>query len=345
MKKLISLIPVIVLGSLIASVAAGAGAVKPIVVQLGIHRFDRTSAGTIVARATPDQVGWQLPNGDVGGFGPQTFLVGRDHSIWLDDGLNNRLLVYRAGRPKTVARVVPLKFANADSEVALGPAGSLYTTRFLGSGAAHDYRLVLDRQTAAGKLLWESRLPSVGEEFCGALRVGPAGTLYCVGPHETWIPVATPAGRPTSSVDRRRRTGREPVAGGLRLVSHEFAPIGASHSVSFTLLDRRGSIVRSWRIFSRSAITEARALDSLGRDPVVVLDIQKQKSQPVPHVLWDYVVLRLGPRGAVRVALRHAVYGDNLLPDLRVGSDGALYQLSSSPSSGVEISRYSLGRP
>jgi hypothetical protein len=341
MKKLISLIPVIVLGSLIVSVAVGAGVVKPIVVQLGIHRFDRTSAGKIVARATPDQVGWQLPNGDVGGFGPQTFLVGRDHSIWLDDGLNNRLLVYRAGRPKTVARVVPLKFATADSELALGPAGSIYSTRFLGSGAAHDYRLVLDRQAGTGKLLWESRLPSVGEEFCGALRVGPDGTLYCVGPGEKWIAVATPAGRPTSSADRRRRTGQEPVAGGLRLVSHEFAPIRASHSVSFMLLDRRGSIVRSWRIFSRSAITEARTLDSVGGDPVVVLDIQNLKRRPVA---WDYVVLRLGPRGTVaRVTLRHAVYGDNLLPDLRVGPGGALYQLGSSPETGVVVSRYSLG--
>ena len=340
MKKLISLIPVIVLGSLIASVAAGAGAVKPIIVQLGIHRFDRTSAGTIVARATPDQVGWQLPNGDVGGFGPQTFLVGRDHSIWLDDGLNNRLLVYRAGSPKTVARVVPLKFATADSEVALGPNGSIYTTRFLGSGAARDYRLVLDRQTAAGKLIWETKLPTIGGEFCGALRLGPGGTLFCVGPHETWMPVATAAGAPIAAAERRRRAGPEPVAGGLYLVSHIFAPVGAGHSAQFALVDRRGSVVRSWRIFSRSAIAGARTLDVVGQEPVVALDFQNLKRRPVP---WDYVVLRLGVHGTARVSLRHAVYGDNLLPDLRVGADGALYQLSSSPSTGVEISRYSLG--
>ena len=43
-----------------------------------------------------------------------------------------------------IAREVPLKFANADSEIAFGPARSIYTTRFLGSGATHDYRLVLD---------------------------------------------------------------------------------------------------------------------------------------------------------------------------------------------------------
>ena len=340
MKRLISLVPLIVLGLLAVSVAAGAGVVKPIVVQLGVHRFDRTSTGTIVARATPDQVGWQLPNGDVGGFGPQTFLVGRDHSIWIDDSLNNRLLVYRAPSPKTVARVVPLKFATADSEAALGPNGSIYTTRTLGRGSDHTYRLVLDRQTAAGKLIWETKLPTIGGEFCGALRLGPGDTLFCVGPHETWMPVATAAGAPIAAAERRRRAGPEPVAGGLHLVSHMFAPVGASQSVRFALIDRHGSVVRSWRIFSRSAITEARTLDVIGREPVVVLDIQNLKRRPVA---WDYVVLRLGTRGTTQVSLRHAVYGDNLLPDLRVGPDGALYQLSSSPSTGVEISRYSLG--
>jgi hypothetical protein len=340
MKKLSSLTPLIVLGSLTFSVIAGAGVAKPIVVQLGIHRFDRVSASKVVAHAARDKVGWQLPNGDVGGFGPQTVLIGRDRSIWIDDGLNNRLLVYRAGRPNTIARRVPLRFANADSEVALGPAGSIYTTRFLGSGATHDYRLALDRQMATGKLIWETRLPTVGGEFCGALRPGPGGTLFCVGPHDTWIPVATATGVPIGPAEQQRRKGPEPVAGGLHLVSHISSPIGLGHSVRFTLVDRHGSVVRSWRIYSRTAIAGARVLDVIGPEPVVVLDVQNLKHRPV---LWDYVVLRLVPHGAARVSVRHAVYGDNLLPDLRVGPDGALYQLSSSPSTGVDINRYSLG--
>jgi hypothetical protein len=340
MKKLGLLISLIVLGSLIAAVAAGAVHKHQIVVRLGIHRFGRTSPGPVVARAGAKQVGWQLPSEGVSGFGPETFLVGKDRSIWLDDGLNNRLLVYRLGRPKTVARVVPLKFATADSELALGPAGSIYSTRFLGSGRTHDYRLVLDRQTATGKLLWESNLPKIGKEFCGALRVGPGATLYCVGPHETWIPVATPTGRPTSPPHQRHGAG-QPVARGLRLVSHQFAPVGASHSFSFKLVDRRGSVVRSWRIYSKSAIVDAHVLDPAGRDPVVLLGIQNTKKRPVA---WDYVVLRLRLHGNVsRVSLHHAVYGDNLLPDVRVGPDGRLYQLHSDPSTGVRIVRYLLG--
>ena len=340
MKRLISFIPLIVLALLVTSVAVGAVG-KPIVVQLGTHRFDRTSAGTVVAHAGPTQVGWQLRNGDASAFGPQTFLVGKDRSIWLDDGLNNRLLVWQPGHQGSVARTVPLPFATADSEVALGPAGSIYTTRTLGNGRDRTYRLVLDRQTATGKLIWEMRLPSVGGEFCGRLRLGPGGTLYCVGMRETWIPVATPTGQPISAVEQHRGKGPEPVAGGLRLVTHVFAPVGAGHSVRFALVDRHGSVVRRWRVNSRSPIAGARTLGVIGRQPVVLLDIQNLNRRPVA---WDYVVLRLGAHGAVaRLSVRHAVYGDNLLADVRVGPNGRLYQLRSDPSVGVSVVRYSLG--
>ena len=171
--------------------------------------------------------------------------------------------------------------------------------------------------------------------------MGPGGTLYCVGPHETWIPMATPTGLPTSPADERRGPGPEPIGRGLRLVSHEFAPVGASHAFSFKLLDRRRSIVRSWRINGKSAIVDARVLDPVGRDPVVLLEIQNTKKRPVA---WDYVVLRLRLHGNVsHVSLHHAVYGDNILPDVRVQSDGRLYQLHSDPLTGVRIVRYLLG--
>ena len=43
-----------------------------------------------------------------------------------------------------------------------------------------------------------------------------------------------------------------------------------------------------------------------------------------------------------RLSLPRAVFGDNLLADIRIGPDGRLYQLGSSPVSGVSIYRYSL---
>jgi len=58
----------------------------------------------------------------------------------------------------------------------------------------------------------------------------------------------------------------------------------------------------------------------------------------------EYSVLRLGAHGAVtRFSLPYSMWGSSLLSDLRIGSDHALYQLSSSPTTGVVISRYSLG--
>ena len=54
-------------------------------------------------------------------------------------------------------------------------------------------------------------------------------------------------------------------------------------------------------------------------------------------------MLRLGSTGAkARFSLRRTVFGDNLFADLRVGPDGNLYQLGSSPTTGIVVSRYSL---
>jgi len=60
----------------------------------------------------------------------------------------------------------------------------------------------------------------------------------------------------------------------------------------------------------------------------------------------EYFVLRLGPQGTrAQFPLRRAVFGDNILPDVRFGPDGRLYELGSSTATGV-VSRYSLeGRP
>ena len=93
---------------------------------------------------------------------------------------------------------------------------------------------------------------------------------------------------------------------------------------------------------SRTAINFTFATPELvGGDPVVPFDVTAGAQ---PNFKWEYLVLRLGPHGArTSLSLRRTVFGDNLLSDLRVGPDGKLYQLSSSPTTGVVISRYGLG--
>jgi hypothetical protein len=106
------------------------------------------------------------------------------------------------------------------SELAVGPAGSLYLLYGLGRGNH------VTRVSASGEVLWTSRI-------AGAvlyLRTGPDGTLYVTGPGSNpqarsmwgaypWVPVATPDGRPLSlSTQSQRTLWAQPLSGGLELV-------------------------------------------------------------------------------------------------------------------------------
>lgn len=311
-------------------VAPGAGAASPpiVTVDLGVHRFGHTRApGATVARVAADQVGWQL-EGD--NSGPETFLVGADRSIWLHDEVNHRLLVWSAGRPNAVARTVTLPYVNAE-DVALGPSNTLYFDRDVPElKQFHLYRL----SVATGKVLWDSRLAPAAGNGNTSLRVGADHRLYALVPHMRWMPVATRTGAPLSLVAQQRGITYQPVAGGLRLVPRVVSP----HEVRVTL----GS--RTWRIVSKTAInfTGYYTPDLVRGDPVIVLDVTA--GTPGQNWKWEYEVLRLTSRGAsVQFSLRREVFGDNLFADLRVGPDGALYQLASSPKTGVAIYRYSLG--
>jgi hypothetical protein len=310
---------------------------KPFVVRLGVHRFGRTRAPeAVVARAGAAQVGFRT-QGDVAG--PQTFVVGRDRSIWLDDGLKQRLLVWHAGAPGKFARTIRLPHFSPDTDFALGAYGTLYDA-WWDTGV-----LRLDRLTGAGKVLWQSTLAS--DVTNTQLRIGPLGTLYSVvgrpgslGAERGWTPAATPAGTPYTLDQQRRRDGwpYQPLPNnGERLL----AVLRPPNEMRYAILDREGRPIRAWRILSGTRIApNATTPELVGSDVVVVLDVTAQIKGAFR---WEYLVLRLGPTGKARVfSLRRAVYGDDLLADVRVGPDGKLYQLASSPSTGVRVNRYSL---
>jgi hypothetical protein len=69
---------------------------------------------------------------------------------------------------------------------------------------------------------------------------------------------------------------------------------------------------------------------------VVVLDVTARIKGAFRR---EYLVLRLGPTGGTRArfSLRRTIYGDNLLADVRIGPDGRLYRLGSSPAAGARI--------
>jgi hypothetical protein len=333
---------------------------KPVIVNLGRHQFGQTRAPeAIVARARADQVGWQIPPPGCGcgpSFGPQSFLVGPDRSIWLHDSLNDRMLVWNPDAPDTIVRSVPLPERSADNDVALGPAGTIYVTGGIGHGTG--YRNVLYRLSPKGEVLWRARVgrnaQDTGTFEIGAnssLRKGPDGTLFLLagmnslpGGEQGWMPVATRGGRPISVSKQLQGTHwpYQPVGNGLRLVSEVYArqTDGAPHEVRLALVDRRGEVARAWRVVSRTVINFRYTPELVAGNPAVALDATAQVNG---EFKWEYVALHLGPRGVrAQFSLPRAVFGDNILPDVRFGPDGKLYELGSSPTTGVVISRYSL---
>jgi len=329
-------------------------------VQLGPHRFGHLSVpDAVVARAGPKDVGFvgctvatqrttcadgsaPPPTGGCGcgepSYGPSSFDIARDGSIWLLDEVNHRLLVWRSGRPGSVERTVPLPRELNVTDFALGPDGTiyLYATDHIGPGHSNLYAL-----TPAGRLLWKA--PAHGN---APLRIGPDGALYTPfgfplpdQVRSAWTPLTTPTGRPLPAAQQRRRTSPfQPLPGGLRLVTTQ----PSSHEVRFGLINLAGELVRAWRVTSRTELYPMPATAALVRGGlVVVADVSRPNK-------WEHLVLRLGPTGGTRqqIALdAHALWGSLDVPatPLRVGPDGRVYQLRTNPTTGASIARYSLG--
>jgi hypothetical protein len=307
---------------------------RSFVVTLGVHRFGHLSAPeAVAAKAGPHDVGFPAPG--EGCCGPDSFEIGRDRSVWLLDGGRQRLVVWKAGKPATIAGTIPLP-KDCCEDFALDPRGGIFATQ---TGTPTHRLNFLYRLRVTGSVVWRGTLAAEG--FPVPLRIGPDGALYSIF-NRAWQPATTPAGRPLSVAAQRRGARRsQPLAGGRRLTT-EFR---SAHEVRFGLVSRTGTLLRSWRVLSKTAlepVLEATP-ELVGGDPVVFLTVWT----PTPYRA-EYLVLRLAPTASgtrARLALGHrpplAGWSD-IVTDLRVGPDGRVYQLGSSPSTGIEIRRYSL---
>jgi hypothetical protein len=315
-------------------------------VPLGEHRFgDVRKPDGIVVKAGAGEVGWEQPPPGADGvdFGPWSFDVARDGSIWLLDEVNQRLLMWRAGQPDGPARTVALPDDPLErvADFAIAGDGGIYASYVPPPGTT-DKNMRLAALTPAGKVRWTSA--TANEIFNAQLRFGPDATLYFSDPGTlAWTPVATPAGRPIPVAEQRRRTIRQqPLPGGLRLTVTKVS----SGQWRFTLADRDNSPLRGWEVSSKTELGNLAVTPALvGGDPVVTLAVARQTPT---RYLYEFEVLRLGAKGGTRQRFSldpdsRTVWGDTPITGTRIGPDGRLYQLRSDRRTGVSIARYSLG--
>ncbi len=307
---------------------------RPLSVSLGTHTFGHLSTPqAIVAKAAANQVGWESPPPDQDGnsFGPWSFDVARDGSIWLLDQVNRRLLVWQPGRPDRPARTVPLPF-KAPVDLALGADDTIYATSMPAGGPDYLYAL-----TSTGQVRWKALLPQ--QRTFGSLLLVDGVVYY----HFTdWTPMTSTRGQPLAAAEQRRLTSPDqPLPHRLRLASQSVPP----NEGRVGLINQASQLLRAWRITSQTELDGTFAKAALVHDDLVVtLQLSKQTKG---KFLWEYLVLRLAPNNTTRVQLTLAppdrvTWGDTPVTGLRVGPDGQLYQLRTDRTTGVSIARYSL---
>jgi hypothetical protein len=298
---------------------------------LGTHTFHAlTPPDAVVAQVDADGVGWvQAKQG--ASFGPWSFDI-TNGIVWLLDEVNVRLLGLRAGLPDLV---VPLPAGVVD--FASAPDGTFYVTTHPPGEPVRLAALARD-----GGVLW--RAPLAAQVSNNNLRFGPDGVLYDreAGDSATWYPVVGADGVPLSVAEQNRLARRyQPLPGGNRLIISYVS----DHETRVAVQDGTGQLIREWRITSDNDIALDFATPALvGGDPVVTLGVLDESRPPGDRL--EQIVLRLNADG-VRVALHvdNAHFGDQLITEYRVGSDGALYQLQTSRATGVKIARFGLGVP
>jgi hypothetical protein len=315
--------------------ADATSAADPLPVPLGTHTFGHLrTPEAIVAKAGPNQVGWESPPPGADGlsFGPWSFDVARDGSIWLLDQVNSRLLVWQPGRPDRPARTVPLPFSPA-VDLALGRDGTIYINSTPAAQPCYLYAL-----TPTGQARWKTLLPE--QHAMGRLQVVD-GIVY--HHFESWTPMTDTGGQPLPAAEQSRLASpHQPLLGGLRLSQTLATP---PYEERLSVIDKAGHTVRAWRITSKTELGSVADKATLIHDDlVVVLDVDQQTKT---KFLWENLVLRLPPTGgtSVRFAIQppdRATWGDTPFTGLRVGPDGQLYQLRTDRTTGVSIARYSL---
>jgi hypothetical protein len=328
---------------------------RPTEVHLGPYRFGHPQAAqAVVARAARSGVGWDLAFQS----GPKTFLVGRDRSIWLEDTYKDRMLIWPAGKPNGPVRSLRLPTEGRHDvsfqDVAFGPKGTLYVTRV--ERAVPGIQL-FRINASTGKVLWKTANTGRDLPVNMPLRVGADGTLYGYvtpadfntngTPSSGWMPLATRAGKPVPPAQQFSRIvwGYQPASAGRRFIAENYLPPNAryiSREMRFAIVKRSGSLLRAWRVVSKTSIEGDGLLWPQLLGGSIVADLLKV---PGPGGRLEHFFVRLGSKGLdAKASVPYQLWGAGDSTDVRVGPDGRIYALATSPKTGIVIRRYALSR-
>lgn len=310
---------------------------NPVTIALGAHRFGNLrKPQSIVARAPagsgPGQVGFYTPRPGEVGFGPSSFDVARDGTVWVADRVNRRLLAYAPGEARHPQRTITMP--QEPLELVIAPRGTIYV---LAGAAFHSW----DPRTVYafspdGARLWA--VPVAGELFNSNMRVD-RGIPWIHDQLRGWIPVTNRAGTPLTTAQQIRRTvPYQPIAPGLQLPDTGTYP----HEDTIGLATSTGTLRHAWRLTSRTAFQPIWEQAMAGGDVVEMAGVAKQTSS---GYLQEFLVVRFSPAGHIvdqfsLDARQSYQWGE--FTRMRVGPDGLLYYLQTSPKWGMRVARYHL---
>ena len=252
--------------------------------------------------------------------GPSSFDVDRAGRIYVVDPLQGRVVVFRHGKPIRETRL-PL---GARADIAVTDHGTAFVLDQSGD------RLVVRRITAHGS---PGAPVPIGPGLPGQVRTDGHRGLVDVMPQDEWLPISDERGRARAAGPPT--TGRPMRGGGelIRVVGDRSLRLGEVSG---------GQVMDAIDVRFSERIGEAALTEPDGRGGYwAVAHLWRWKPFPADQ----YQVLHVAPG---RVLASFAV-GDRRfvntqpLARFRLGGDGALYQLVTSPD-GARILRFDLGR-
>jgi hypothetical protein len=241
--------------------------------------------------------------------GASAFDIAPDGSVVVLDQLNRRLLFFHRGESDH-PRAMPIRFSGGEGDLAIGQDGTIYVLEATGPP-------VVDAYTAAGRLLYRTRVPGSGSQTLG---IGASGPIAYSFVSEMWFPVGN--GAATSPA-----TSGETFPGGAEVIVR--ATDGAHR---YQLL---GPHPGAWRLHSATTLGEVELAQPYGKGLAVVTRFWTETKA-------EFVFVELTPAGAAqRFTIDTAEEVESGVSSRFRLHGKTLYQLRSL-SSGLEIAAFRL---